>query len=473
MITLRYQQRSIYEPLAVNCMPDYQELLWEGWLLKVDQLLEDEDLVTIVRGALEKRHPHSRTRGRLGTPAEVVLRLMALKHLRNWSYQGLEREVRGNVVYREFTRIRGEKVPDCKTMVRWGKALGPKVTRAIHERLLDLGHKRAGVRGRKLRVDTTVAETDIHYPTDSGLLGDAVRVLTRTMKQIEGEVGDVGTRLRDRSRSVKHRLIEIGRSAMRKSEEAVARRTEAYRKLMATTKKVMGQAEHFSEEVALGVKQASTLRGQLLIEGLAKHLDQMRELAARVLKQTRARVLEGNHHYADKLYSVFEVHTEGIRKGKLSKPTEFGKLVKIQEAEHQIITDYEVFPERPADQELLIPAIDKHREVFGWVPQLVASDAGFFSLENVRQAKELGVKRLAVPNRKGRDQARSKEHKQRWFRRAQRWRVGCEGRISVLKRRHGLRRCRYRGMDGMERWVGWAVIADNLIHIGKLLPKEG
>ena len=92
MITVRYQQRTIYEPLAVNCMADYQELLWEGWLVKVDKFLEDEDLVKIVREALEKRHPHSRTRGRLGTPAEVVLRLMALKHLRNWSYQELERE---------------------------------------------------------------------------------------------------------------------------------------------------------------------------------------------------------------------------------------------------------------------------------------------------------------------------------------------------------------------------------------------
>jgi IS5 family transposase len=206
---------------------------------------------------------------------------------------------------------------------------------------------------------------------------------------------------------------------------------------------------------------------------LAKYLEEMQGLAVRVLKQTQARVLEGNPHYADKLYSVFEVHTEAIRKGKLSKPTEFGKLVKIQEAEHQIITDYEVFLARPADQELLIPAIEKHREIFGCVPQLAATDAGFFSLENVRQAKELGVKRVAVPNKKGRDQARWKEQKQRWFRRAQRWRVGCEGRISVLKRRQGLRRCRYRGMDGMERWVGWAVIADNLIHLGRLLPKEG
>jgi IS5 family transposase len=234
----------------------------------------------------------------------------------------------------------------------------------------------------------------------------------------------------------------------------------------------MGQAKRFSEEVAAGVKRASTLQGQLLVEALAKYIEEMNGLAVRVLKQTKVRVLEGNHHYADKLYSVFEVHTEAIRKGKLSKPTEFGKLVKIQEAEHQIITDYEVFAERPADQELLIPAIEKHREIFGRVPQLVASDAGFFSLENVRQAKELGVKRVAVPNKKGRDQARSREQKQRWFRRAQRWRVGCEGRISVLKRRHGLRRCRYRGMDGMERWVGWGVIADNLIHMGKLLPKE-
>lgn len=472
MITVRYQQRTIYEPLALNVMSDYKELCWERWLLAVDELLEDENLVKLVKEALDKRHPNSRTRGRLGTPAEVVLRLMALKHLRGWSFEVVEREVRANVVYREFTRIGGQKVPDAKTMIRWGKALGPVVTRAIHERVVDLGRKRRVVRGRKLRVDTTVAESDIHYPTDSGLLGDAVRVLTRTMKQIEREVGDVGTRLRDRTRSVKHRLIEIGRSAMRKSEGAVAQRIESYRKLMATTRKVMGQAQRFCEEVATGVKRASTPLGQVLIEAWGKYLDEMSGLAARVLKQTQARLLEGNQHYADKLYSVFEVHTEAIRKGKLSKPTEFGKLVKIQEAEHQIITDYEVFAQRPSDQELLIPAIEKHREIFGRVPQLVASDAGFFSLENKRQAKELGVKRVAVPNKKGRDQARSKEQKQRWFRRAQRWRVGCEGRISVLKRRHGLRRCRYRGMDGMERWVGWAVIADNLIHIGKLLPTE-
>jgi transposase, IS5 family len=202
------------------------------------------------------------------------------------------------------------------------------------------------------------------------------------------------------------------------------------------------------------VKRAWTPLGQVLIEAWGKYLEEMSGLAARVLKQTQARVLEGNQHYTDKIYSVFEVHTEAIRKGKLSKPTEFGKLVKIQEAEHQIITDYEVFAERPADQELLIPAIEKHREIFGWVPQLVATDAGFFSLENDRQAKELGVNRVAVPNRKGRDQSRSKEQKQRWFRRAQRWRVGCEGRISVLKRKAWVAEVSLQ-RDGWNGTMGW------------------
>ena len=120
MITVGYRQRTIYDRLAVNLMPDYKELFWERWLIAVDKLLEDEDLVKLVKEALEKRHAHSRTRGRLGTPAEVVLRLMALKHLRGWSFEVVEREVRANVVYREFTRIGGEKVADVSRPTRFG-----------------------------------------------------------------------------------------------------------------------------------------------------------------------------------------------------------------------------------------------------------------------------------------------------------------------------------------------------------------
>jgi IS5 family transposase len=469
MIVARYQQRSIYEPLARSVLPDYSKLIWERWMVEADRVLEDEGLVELVQGALEKRRPLSRVRGRIGTPAEVVLRLLVLKHVRNWSYEVVEREVRANVVYREFTRIRGEKVPDAKTMVRWGKALGPKVIRKIHERVVALGHQAKVVRGRKLRVDTTVVETNIHYPTDSGLLGDGVRVLTRTMKSIEREVGQTGTRVRDRMRSVKYRLIEIGRSARERTEQAKVRRKQVYCKLMVTTHQVMRQAEIFVREIGEGIKQAADPLRQILVEAWGRSLTRVVGLTQRVLKQTEARVLKGDTHYKDKLFSLFAEHTEAIRKGKAAKPTEFGKMVKIQEAEQQIIVDYEVFQSRPADQELLIPSIERHKELLGKVPVLVAADAGFFSAENEREAILAGVKRVAIPNHGSRDPARHKKQKERWFRRAQRWRVGCEGRISVLKRRHGLVRCRYLGMDGMERWVGLGVIADNLIHIGKAM----
>ena len=188
-----------------------------------------------------------------------------------------------------------------------------------------------------------------------------------------------------------------------------------------------------------------------------------------VIRQAKARVLGGDVHVAGKLVSVFEPSTEVIRKGKASKPTEFGKMVKIQEAENQIITHYEVFEKRPPDADLLVPAVHKHEEQFGRVPQLVAGDAGFYSADNEAELQEMGVRQISVPNRSTKSAERRRHQKKRSFRRGQKWRTGAEGRISVLKRRHGLNRCRYRGDAGMQRWVGLGVIADNLINIGRFL----
>jgi IS5 family transposase len=184
-----------------------------------------------------------------------------------------------------------------------------------------------------------------------------------------------------------------------------------------------------------------------------------------VMRQARERVFGGNVHAAGKLVSLFEPHTEVIRKGKAAKPTEFGKMVKIQEAERQIVTHYEVYDERPSDADLLIPALEIHAQQFGQAPRLVTADAGFFSTRNEAAAHERGVKRVAIPNLSTKSAQRKKLQKKRWFRNAQKWRTGCEGRISLLKRRHGLNRCRYKGPAGMKRWVGLGVIADNLINI--------
>jgi IS5 family transposase len=446
--------------------------LREDWMKHADEVLADEEIVAIVYEALAKRHPKSRCRGRRGTPADAVLRLLILKHVRNWSYQVLEREVRANLVYRDFTRVGGGKMPDAKTMGRWGIAIGPQVLKQIHERIVKIAQAKGVTPGRRMRVDTTVVETDIHYPTDSSLLGDGVRVLTRAMKKITQIAGAVGTKLRDRSRSVKFRLLEIGRIARAKGQINQDKLKQRYRSLLNTTSRVVGQAKRFSAEIGKGVKQATSVSKQLALVGLRVQLDEMVPLVRQVMKQTRARIFRGNTRSEGKLLSVFEPSTEVIRKGKAGKPNEFGKMVKLQEAENQIIIDYQVYERRPNDCDLLVPAIDTHQALLGRSPHLAAADAAFYSAKNEAAAKAKGVKRVCIPNRSTKSPERKREQKKRWFRNGQKWRTGCEGRISVAKRRHGLSRCRYKGYVGMHRWVGLGVIADNLVNIGGVMDKR-
>jgi IS5 family transposase len=461
MIATRRLQRTFADGFILEEVKD----LWEPWMRQADKALEDETLLLLVQQELLKRCKKSKTRGRLGTPAEIVLRMLLLKHVRDWSYEVLTREVRANLVYREFTRIGGGSVPDDKTMGRLGRQLGPEAVRALHDRVVQIARENKAAAGKKLRVDTTVVETNIHYPTDSSLLGDGVRVLTRVMKKIRAVTGVAGTQFRDRTRAVKLRVLAIARASRNKTESGKEKLKQSYLKLLDATSRVVGQAKKFSREIAERVK-----RGKRAVLRKAKQqLDEMIPRVQQVIRQTKARILHGNTHAEGKLLSVFEPHTEVIRKGKTDKPNEFGKLVKIQEAENQIVTDYEVYDQRPADSTLLIPALQQHVQQFGCVPERVAADPGFFSAANEAQAEEMGVKRVSIPSHATKSPARKQRQKQRWFKKLQKWRTGCEGRISVLKRRHGLERCRYKGPDGMKRWVGLGVIADNLIHIGSHL----
>jgi len=461
VIEMRRAQLSFGDGLIAEEVSD----LRDAWMKYADEVLSDERIIAAVYEALAQRHPKSRSRGRPGAPAEVVLRLLVLKHVRNWSYAVLEREVRANLVYRDFTRVGAAKMPDAKTIGRWGVALGPTVIKQIHARIVGLAQAADVVQGRRMRIDTTVVETNIHYPTDSSLMGDGVRVLTRTMKKITALAGAVGAKLRDRSRSVKRRLLEIGRAVRGKAAPNRERLARAYGRLLDATGRVVGQAKRFSREIEAGMKRCTEIAEQAVLDGLRQALDDTIPLVRQVMRQTKARIFGGDKHAENKLVSLFEPSTEVIRKGKAGKPTEFGKLVKFQEAENQIIIDYEVYARRPNDVDLLIPAIEAHRAKLGRLPRLVAGDAAFYSAKNEATAKAMGVKRVCVPNRSTKSAERKREQKKRWFRDGQRWRTGSEGRISVTKRRHGLRRCLYPGDDGMHRWVGLGIIADNLINI--------
>lgn len=465
VIEARRLQRSFGDGLIAAEIKDLQE----SWMQHADVVLQDDAIIAAVHQALAHRHPNSRSHGRPGFPAEVVLRLLILKHVRNWSYAVLEREVRANLVYRDFTRVGADKMPDAKTMGRWGIALGPAVIKQVHDRLVQIAQASKVVSGRKMRVDTTVVESNIHYPTDSSLLGDGVRVLTRSMHKITAITGAVGAKLRDRSRSVKWRVLEIARAARGKAAPSRDRLKAAYGSLLQATSRVVGQAKRFSREIGDGVKCGTEIVQQTALEGHRQVLDVMVPRVQQVMRQAKARIFRGDTRSEGKIVSIFEPSTEVIRKGKASKPTEFGKLVKLQEAENQIIVDYEVYARRPNDSDLLMPAIEVHAAKLGCIPRLVAADAGFYSAKNEAAAKAKGVKRVCIPNRSSKSAARKREQKKRWFRNGQRWRTGCEGRISVSKRRHGLQRCRYRGDDGMRRWVGLGVIADNLINIGRTI----
>jgi transposase, IS5 family len=467
VIERRRAQRSFGDGLIADEVQD----LREGWMNHADRLLDDEAIVAAVYEALGRRHPKSRSRGRLGAPADVVLRLLVLKHVRNWSYEVLEREVRANLVYRDFTRVGGGKMPDAKTIGRWGLAVGPETVKRVHERLVQMAQAEGIATGRRMRVDTTVVETNVHYPTDSSLLGDGVRVLTRAMKKITAIVGDVGAKLRDRSRSVKLRVLDIARAARAKGPQSQERLKRGYGRLLSSTSRVVGQAKRFAREIADGIKWTSGIVEQLALKGLRQQIEEMAPRVRQVMKQTRARVFGGDTHVEGKLLSLFEPSTEIIRKGKAAKPNEFGKMVKLQEAENQIVVDYEVYDRRPNDADLLIPAIETHQARLGRAPYLVAADAAFYSGKNAAAAKAKGVKRVCVPNRSTKSSERKREQKKRWFRNGQKWRTGSEGRISVVKRRHGLDRCRYKGDSGMQRWVGLGVIGDNLVTLGNALAK--
>ena len=464
MIAARRLQRHFADGFIAEAVED----LWEPWMRHADTALEDDALLLIIQQELAKRCKKSKTRGRKGTPAEVVLRMLLLKHVRDWSYEVLSREVRANLVYREFTRIGGGKVPDDRTMGNLARQLGPEVIEKLHRRVVEIAQENKIATGRKMRVDTTVVETDIHYPTDSSLLGDGVRVLTRIMKRVTTVAGKAGTQMRDRSRSAKLKVLAIARASRNKTEQGRQKMKNAYLKLLDITSRVAGQAEKFSREIAGRVK-----RGNLsVLHKAKKQLDEMIPRVQQVLRQTRERVLRGNTQADGKLLSVFETHTEVIRKGKANKPNEFGKLVLFQEAENQIITQFQVCEQRPADSTLLEGCLKQHVELFGRAPDSVAADPGFFSAANESKAEKMGVSRVSIPSHDTKSPARKQRQKQRWFKNLQKWRTGCEGRISVLKRRHGLRRSLYKGQAGIRRWVGLGVIADNVIHIGTHLAEQ-
>ena len=462
MIRRRKEQLSLSEMMAFSEEAGSVVDLLEPRLRRIDEVLDDAELVETVFDVLRKRRPQSGKRGRPGTAAEVVLRMLVLKHLKSFSYEQLEWEVRGSLAYRHFCRVGMGKVPDAKTMVRLGQLLDGGVLQKIFDRVVALAVEKKVSKGKRMRVDTTVVEARIHAPTDSRLCEDAIRVTRRSMRKLE----EAGVQLpfhRARIRTALSRRMREVAQAKRKGKAAKEALKRPYRGLLKIARRTLKQAK---EALAAAQKQVRHRRGRgrRAILKQIKNLERFIPLAEGIVRQTYARVFRGETRSDGKIVSIFEPHVTILRKGKRFRPTEFGKLVKVQESEGGLITDIAVV-EGTSDIPLLAPSVDRHLQVFGRPPHLAATDRGFFSSDGIAHAEAAGVKRVVVPKPGYKSAERTKFERQRWFKRGRAWRTGGEGRISRLKNHLGMRRTRYRGPSGIPRTVYWAGISNNLLTL--------
>jgi transposase, IS5 family len=461
--------RDRYKAMDLFALVPILSLAMEPVLAQLDRLLDDDVLFQRVKADLRRRAPHTATRGRPSTPVEVILRMLVVKRLYHWSYEETEHFVADSLVLRQFCRVYVAPVPDDTTLLRWAKLIEPSTLAALNERVVALAQALRVTRGRKLRVDSTVVEANIHHPTDSGLLGDGVRVLSRLLRRAKAAVGKVTgvspQLFRSRLRSVRRLVRQLHRLARRKGETATAELQQAYTRLLAVARHTQAQA----------ARVCAILRGQAGtgVQRLGQQFERFLPRVERVIDQTVRRVVHGEMVPAqEKLVSLFEPHTQIIVRRKTGKSVEFGRKVWLEEVEGGLISGYRILAEAGQDFPYLPASLAVHQQRFGRPPRLLAADRGVYSAANEATAQQARVKRIVIPYAGKPPPARVAQERTAWFRRGLRFRAGIEGRISVLRRRFGLDRCRDHGEAGLGRWVGWGIVTANLVTIAHTLARR-
>lgn len=458
--------RNRYDRTDLFALVPQLGLRFEPQLDQLDRLLDDDELFELVRGDLARRYPKTRSRGRPSTPVEVILRMLVIMRLYRWSYEQAEYFVNDSLVLRQSRRVYLEKVPDDTTLIRWANTIGPETVERINDRVVQLARSLKVTRGRKLRVDTTAVETEIHFPTDSGLIGDGVRVVSRLLRRAKAALGEAASGLkeafRSRVRTVRELSQQLHRIARRKNEQGREALKAAYVRLVATAKRTGAQGKRVLE----------ALRGRAddpVAKRLADRLGEVLPQLKRGLVQAVRRVIKNDPVPSpEKLLSLFEPHTQVIPRFKAGKPVEFGRKIRPDEVEGGIIGGYSVSEKGGGqDQPHLVDSLANHRQQFGRAPRVLAADRGISSPANERLAKEAGVKHVALPHVGKAPPERRAEEKGPRFKDAYKFRAGIEGRIHVLRRDYGLKRSRYHGERGMGRWVGWGVVTHNLSKISE------
>jgi transposase, IS5 family len=447
-----------------------QGVAMEPVLQTISNFLDDNRKIIEKIGADLRRGLKNPDTGRNGLTPQQVLRSLVLMRVKDFDYRELRERIADGYTLRQFTDFYSQPVPKHDAFQRAFVRLTAETLKVVNDMLVQLAIALGLEDGKKLRVDTTVVETDIHHPTDNTLIWDAVRVVTRLI----GRLAELLERrrikgFRDRTRSARRRMYEIQRM------------TTAQRRdhLVGKYRELIGIAQEVVEGARLALEKTRKARGKDIITDIAigelrKEIEHYCGLADRVIDQARCRVLEGEQvPNAKKVYSIFEPHTDLIKRGKVRTPVEFGHKIFLAESAVGLITQYHVLKGNPSDENHVGPSLERHKESFGRAPELYGSDRGFFSEENVTLCEQSGVKTVCLPQRGGaKTPEREAFEKSRDFKKGQRFRAGIEGRISVLFRGRGMKRCRAEGLERFELFVGAAVLTNNLMKIADLLIKR-
>jgi len=404
------------------------------------------------------------------TPKQVLCSLILMRY-KNWDYRELRERINDGYTLRKFTGFYSQPVPKHNAFNQAFNRLTPATVEKINDTVIEAAVDDGLEDGDKLRADTTVVETDIHWPTDATLLWDTVRVLIRLIGQLRDIVPKDVPRFPNRKRSARKRMQKLQRmtAAQRKNQQV-----STYRQLLTITQEVLANARRTLDATKRSGGKSRTDGLTIEIEGLRKQITDYCGLGDRVVDQARRRVIDGEQvPTSEKIYSIFEPHTDLIKRGKINKPIEFGHKVFLAESAQGLITQYRVLDGNPSDEDHIEPSLKTHKKKFGHAPKVFATDRGFDNSSNQKACRKAGVRCASIPQCGGKKTRRRETfEKSRAFRSAQRFRAGIEGRISVLFRGRGMKRCLAHGKQRFELFVGVTVLANNLLKIAQLLIKK-
>jgi IS5 family transposase len=451
MLMLRRDQPSLWD----SVLPEGALALSEE-LARVDVLLDDDRFFAPFRERFYTRI------GRPTVPVATYLRMMYLKRRYGLGYESLVKEVKDSFSWRRFCHLSlSDRVPDSTTLIKLTHKYGEDTVRALNDALVLKLKEGKVIRGKKLRIDTTVVEADIHHPTDTGLLTDGIRVISRVVSRLKKLVPGIGSRFVKHTRKAKKTYLGLMKVMKGRTGKDGAALEKARDKLVKITEKAIADGQVVQDELELLQEKSS------LVRGLTRQLGEWITAAEKVVWQTQE-VIKGNRHLPRRLVSLFDVAARPIKRGKSRAEIEFGRKIFIGETDHGIISTYEVLDENPADVTVLKAGIKGHRRLFRKRLKAVAGDRGFYSQANEDWLKGSGVKQVSIPARGKISGERRTYQKQSWFKRLQRFRAGCEARISLLKRKFGLRRSLMRGSMGTEIWVGQGIFTQNLWQAARI-----